>query len=364
MSKLRQRTVFGVSVLVAGAILFILASAFVIDRHYSPILAAIVGAFAFPVAPVLWHVLGERGRTRKLAEAKPVKGAPAPKPSTLTGFDRFWMRFVAVAIVVLGPMFVVARTGVFRAGIRHALWFVPTPPPDLRGIGSDTPRDFKDHDLLFKHLPPETEVAVAFHDPNEGGNLVAGWAAGHSALVSVGRILLPGGASLEDVVRSRSWYSNDTFSIVSTLDGTDAFASDAWRTKIQLPGDGPSTALRRELARAPQAAQFVVGWVPRSPKEAKAIHGAAAWLVMTDDTVVVEGRLEAGDITTAIQAYARINNQLVGDHDAERPARCRHALSTLADRVTVVQNGLVITARLTATRGEMADLVACGMPAN
>jgi hypothetical protein len=364
VSKLRQRAVFGVSVLVLGAVLFILASAFVIDRHYSPILAAIVGGLAFPVAPALWHLLGERGRTRKLADVKPVKGAPAPKPSTLTGFDRYWMRFVGVAIVVLAPMFIIARTGVFRAAIHHGLWFIPTPPPDLRGIGSDTPRDFKDHDLLLKHLPPETEVAVAFHDPNEGGNLVAGWAAGHSALVSVGRILLPGGASLEDAVRSRSWYSNDTFSTVSTLDGTDAFASDAWRNKIQLPGDGPSTALRRELARAPQAAPFVVAWVPRSPKEAKAIHGAAAWLVMTEDTVVIEGRLETGDIITAFETYARINNQLVGDHDAERPSKCRHLLSDLADRVTVVQNGTVITARLTATRSEMADLVVCGMPSS
>ena len=364
MSKVRQRSIFGVLFLVLGAVLFIVVSAFVIDHHYPPILAAIAGGLAFPIAPALWHVLGERGRTRQLAAVKPVKGAPVPKPSTLTGFDRYWLRFVGVSIVVLAPMFIVARGGVFRAAIHHALWFVPTPPPDLRGIGSDTPRDFKDHDLLLKHLPPETEVLVAFHDPTEGGNLVAGWAAGHSALISVGRILMPGGASLEDVVRSRSWYSNDTFSTVSTLDGTDAFASDAWRNKIQLPGDGPSTALRRELARASQAAPFAVAWVPRDPKLAKVFRGAAAWLVLTDDTVVVEGRLETGDIASAIVAYAKINSQLVGDHDAERPAKCRRTISDLADRVTVVQNGTVITARLTATRSEMADLVVCAMPSS
>ena len=103
MSKLRQRSIFGGLVVVLGALLFLVSSAFIIDRGYPKVIAAIVGALAFPVLPVAWHVWGERSRAKKQAEAK------KPSTSTLTGFDRFWLRFVVVAAVVIGPMIGMAK---------------------------------------------------------------------------------------------------------------------------------------------------------------------------------------------------------------------------------------------------------------
>ena len=92
-------------------------------------------------------------------DAKPKKGVAKPKPSTLTGYDRYWLRFVAVTLVVVGPMVGIARFGVVRAVAHHGLWFIPTTPPDLRSIGAGTPRDFKDHAQLLRHVPNEAEVA-------------------------------------------------------------------------------------------------------------------------------------------------------------------------------------------------------------
>jgi hypothetical protein len=360
VSKLRQRTVFGVAVVVLGLALFVVASAFVVDRGYSPILAAIVGGFAFPVAPLVWQLVGERRRSTRLA-AKPAKGAAAPKPSTLTKTDRFWMRFVAVALVVLGPMVAIGRFQVVRATFRHGLWFVPTPPPDLRGLGEGTPRTFEDQALLFRHVPPESEAVFVFHDPNAGGNLVGAWAGGKSAVISSGEILLPGGQSLGDIAHKISWLLFDPVHEVGTGDGTDVLASDSWRAKVQLPGDGPTLAMRKELARAPQAADVVVGWVPRTPREQAAIRGGAGWLVLDGDRVVLEGRLETTNIAVAIEAYARANAQLVGEH-AGRSDACRRGIETLADHTTIVQNGLVITARAVLTRAATTQLLACVVP--
>jgi hypothetical protein len=363
VSKLRQRAVFGISAVLLGIVLFDVASAFVIDRKYSPILAAIVGVFAFPVAPLVWHFIGELRRKSAAAAvaAKPAKGAAAPKPSSLTSTDRYWMRFVGVTLLVLGPMAFIGRFDVARAPFRHGLWFVPTPPPDLRDIGSGEPRTFPDHELLLKHLPQEAEFVAVVHDPNVGGNLVAGWTPGKTAIISSGQILLPGGATIADYSRRIAWLGGEAIHEVPTPDDLDALASEAWKTKVQLPGDGPNGAIRRELSRAPQAAQIVTAWVPRAGKDAKAIRGAAAWLVLTEDTVVVEGRLEATNIVAATELYARANGVLVAEH-AEKSKDCRKAIETLSDHTTIVQNGTVITMRATTTRDVMGNLVlACAM---
>src|SRR5690349_15881568 len=98
MAKAKQRIVFGALFVLLGALLFWIASAYVVDHDYNRIAAAIVGGLAFPVLPVVWHVIGERRRRTKVAAMK-----QAPK-TTLAATDRYWLRFTAVALVVLGPM--------------------------------------------------------------------------------------------------------------------------------------------------------------------------------------------------------------------------------------------------------------------
>lgn len=116
----RQRIVFGILATVAGALLFEVASAYLVSRELPPWLAIAVGAFAFPVAPLTWHVLGERSRKKKQAAAK------TPSTSTLTSGDRYWLRFFVVALVMLGPMVAIDKLDVARAAWRHGLWWWPT----------------------------------------------------------------------------------------------------------------------------------------------------------------------------------------------------------------------------------------------
>jgi hypothetical protein len=361
----RRRVLFGAVALVLGALLFVVASAFVIDRGYGPIAAAIVGGFAFPVAPILWHLIGERGRAKAAAAAaaKPAKGTIKPKPSTLTGTDRYWMRFVAVAIVVLGPMIAVGRFGVVRAALHHGLWFVPETPPDLRGIGAGAPRDFKDQELLLKHVPSDVEAVAVFHDPNAGGNLVAGWVHRHSMVAFEGSILMPGGASLHDKLEESAdqlgklpWF--DRIVAAPAPDGTDIFTSEIWKSKVQLPGDGPSAELRRWLAKAPQSAQLVTAYVPKVRGK---LLGIAAWLTVgapaAEPTTVIEARAETGDVVSAFQLYAEANAAFApasGRSDA-----CRRAIDDTADHTRIVWNGTVITARIEVANETIVDLIGC-----
>src|SRR5262249_58018916 len=121
--------------------MFVVASSFIVSRHWPQWLAAAVGAFAFPVAPVGWHIFSERRRRKTVAAAK-----TAPKAG-LTAGDRFWLRMLMVALLVLRPMIAIGKFGVARAVWHHALWWWPTSyePAMAHGsalslIGSGVPR--------------------------------------------------------------------------------------------------------------------------------------------------------------------------------------------------------------------------------
>jgi hypothetical protein len=366
VSQLRQRAVFGVLAVVLGALLFVVASAFIVDRGYGSILALAVGVFAFPLAPAVWQLIGERGRTKRTAEedAKPKKGVAKPKPSTLTGYDRYWLRFVAVTLVVVGPMVGIARFGVVRAVAHHGLWFIPTTPPDLRSIGAGTPRDFKDHAQLLRHVPNEAEVVGVFHDPNAGGNLVWGWSKGHTVLAWDGKILVPGGISLADKLEEYNdqliklpWF--DKLVSLSPSDNVDVWSSEVWRGKAQPLGDGPTADLRKELSRAPQDAQLVVAYAPRG-KDAKVVRGMVGWMTVGTDTVVIEGRAELGDVVTAMQFYTRMNALLVVERSGRSDA-CKAAIRSFNEHTTIVQNANVITAHAEVSKETVTGLIGCSM---
>src|SRR5262245_49143049 len=84
------------------AALFLVPSAFLVHKHQSRWLALGVGLAAFPVVPVLWHLLAERRRKRAGA-----KGA-------LTTGDRLVFRLVAVGLVAIGPLLVFARGSTWK----------------------------------------------------------------------------------------------------------------------------------------------------------------------------------------------------------------------------------------------------------
>jgi hypothetical protein len=111
-----------VALAVVCALLFVLPSAFARYHGAPRWLALAVGALAFPVIPVGWHLLAER-RARK---------------SALTKADRFLFRVLGVALIAIAPLVAIDRGGLWGAIKGHSLWWLDwTDPPAPRSPVSD-----------------------------------------------------------------------------------------------------------------------------------------------------------------------------------------------------------------------------------
>ena len=98
---------------IACGALFLVPSAWLVDHGHSRWLALAAGLLAFPVVPLAWHFVAERRRAR--AEGK---------KSSLTRGDRFVVKLIAVALVVLGPLLVFSPGGTWGAVKRQPTWFL------------------------------------------------------------------------------------------------------------------------------------------------------------------------------------------------------------------------------------------------
>ena len=91
--------------------MFEVPSSILVTRGYSPWLALGVGVAAFPVVPLVWHVIAERKR-RAVG-------------SGTTGWSRLVYRTLAVAAMAFAIVVVTARGSVRDAMRDHLLWFLP-----------------------------------------------------------------------------------------------------------------------------------------------------------------------------------------------------------------------------------------------
>jgi len=368
MANVRGRIGFGVVVSLLGVILFIVASAYVIDHDYNKIAAAIVGGFAFPVAPLAWHLVAERRRGSRLAAAK------LPTKAALTGHDRFWLRFAVVALAVLGPMFASSGFGVFGAAWRHGLWFIPERAPDLGSIGNGPARDFKDQESLLRRVPSDAELVVVFHSDGQAGKpsgtAVLAWGA-RQAMVAVEGALgddEPLDKKLEEINADRGkipFLPVDPFVAVTTSDKTLLIASEGWRNKVEPATTGPSEELRGELARAPQEAPFVAAFAPRTQISAHDLdtamirHGAV-WGMQHGDSIVIAGRVEARDAAAAKKLADDIS-AVIHLETKDIPESCRGEVAKIVDRVQIAHDGTIVTARAEIPQDALIGLMFCGM---
>jgi hypothetical protein len=339
VSKLRQRSIFGGLVVVLGASLFLVASAFIVDRGYPKVLAGIVGGLAFPVLPVAWQIWGERARRRKQAEAK------KPAKSTLTAYDRFWFRFVVVALVIIGPMFYMQKLGVIGAVKRHATWFVPAFQPGLGMLGTGPHRDLGRIEPLLKRVPADAEGVIVWA-PREvrGEGLLA---FNNHDLVAAGE-----GDMLrdDDMIRHINEFFKaqhvlmlDPIAMVIDRDITVA-ASDKWKGKVEpAPGTLP-TVLRDNLERVPADADFFGAIAPRTIHDAKTIKSGAFWALRTDKGVVFESRVEAVDVAKAYQLIHDL--RALRPEQLPFPAACRDKAAKVLSRIELAQVGTIVTERV------------------
>jgi hypothetical protein len=352
---MRQKILTGLAVTLAGAGLFELASSYVVDHDYNKIAAAIVGAFAFPVAPLGWHLLGERRRKKRMAAAK------TPVKSSLTGADRYWFRFIVVALAVLGPMFATSGFKVLGAVGRHGAWFVPTSPVTAA-----------DNELL-RRVPSDAELVALIRpkpeDGKPGGSAVAAWAGRQAMIAMEGAI--EGSDSIEKRIdelnadRDKvSWLPIDKLGLVPTSGKTVLVATDGWRGKVE-PGPGPSQELRDELARAPADAPFVVAFAPRTKITAhdidsETIRHGVLWVTQTDSAFAIVGRLDMRDEAAASKLKAELD-AVIHFRTSDIPDRCKDQVGKIADIVKVEQVGTILNARAEIPNEALMGLMFCAI---
>ena len=351
MSKLRQRSIFGGLVVVLGALLFLIASAFIVDRGYPKILAGIVGALAFPVLPVAWHIWGERGRKRKDVEAP--KPGKKPAKSTLTGYDRFWIRFVVVAAVILGPMFYMQRLGVLGAVKRHATWMVPVFEPGLGMLGTGAHRDLGRIEPLLKRVPGDAEGVIVWAPRDVKGEGLIAFdnhdlvAAGEGDMLRDDDMI----RHINEFFKAQHFLMLDPIAMVIDRDITIA-ASDKWKAKVEpAPATLPSV-LRDNLERVPGDAELFGAIAPRTIRDAKAIKSGAFWALRDAKGVVFEARVEAGDVAKAYQLIHDL--RALRPEQLPFPAACRDKAAKVLARLELAQVGTVVTLRVPIDDGELS----------
>lgn len=374
MSNRRQRLVFGVVATLVGAVGFVVASAYLVLRGQPHWLAGAVGALAFPVGPLAWHLIGERARRRKLAAAK------TPSKSTLTAGDRYWLRFAAVALLVIGPMVAIGKLDVVRGVWRHGLWWWPThhEPTTTHGgplsaIGTGAQRTFDVFGTPLQRVPSDAELVIVVQPPPgeaQDGRGVLAWGDGQLMVAAEGKNLdhelgIDGDAEarlaeLNKVRDKMPWLPTDEIVLVSHTDTQLVAASAGWRSRVALPGAGPSPAMLRELGRAPKDAFLVAAFVPRTTRDVLSTRAGAAWLANQGDKLVFEGRVEALDESAAKQLVADISHAL-RDAAGSVPESCREQVGKLVDAIQLDQTGAIVTARIPVDGSALMGVMFCAI---
>ncbi|HEY5922254.1 MAG TPA: hypothetical protein VIV11_11315 [Kofleriaceae bacterium] len=374
MSNRRQRFVFGVLATLVGAVMFEVASSYIVFRGLPLWLAAAVGVLAFPLGPVTWQLLGERSRKKKLAAAK------TPPKTTLTAGDRYWLRCVGVALIVIGPMIAIGRFDVARAVWRNGLWWWPTSyePTTTHGgplslIGAGMPRTIDVFGTPLQHVPSDAELVIMVQPPPEpgqpnmkgvlayGDKQVLAIAKGEGLAITKDEI----GPKLAEMNKQRDkipWLPVEAVELVSHTDKEIIVASAGWRSRAMLPGVGPSAELLRELGRAPKDAFFVAGFVPKTTRDVLSTKAGAAWLYKTGEKLVFEGRVEANDEAAAKKFVADATRELdKAAHDV--PEKCREEVGKIIKAIQLDQTGAFVTGRLEVDGAALMGVGFCAFKA-
>jgi hypothetical protein len=361
MAITRQRVASALAIVFAGAVLFVVASAYVVSRDQPAWFAAAIGALAFPIGPVAWHVVGERKRKARLAAAK-----KQPK-SSLSAIDRYWLRAVAAAVVVIGPMIALGGFDVARATWNHGLWWVPSGGSSSSSSNAVATELSVGAEKMLRRVPIDAELVVVMHkdktDKEPGGDALLAW--GNRQLVVVADKALRDKDEMDKGVDSLNGMREKVplvpFDKVAEikLDGdTIGVVSDGWRAHVDVGGAGPSPDVRRELGRAPKDASLVAAFVPRTLRDVP-VRGGVAWLRAdtAKERIVLEARVEAIDVDAAkkLATAAKSAKDLID----RAPEGCRKPLREIADSLEVTQDGAIVTAKLVVAGEHMLPLVFC-----
>jgi len=330
----------------------------VISRDQPKWLAAAVGALGFPVLPLAWQIFGEHRRKRAIASAK------TPPKSTLSAGDRYVMRAFVVTLAVLGPMFVAGRFGVLRGAWNNKTWFLPE---DLGSYSEASGNASKTG--LLSLVPADAEVVVVVHEPEKDGKKAKTgvFAYGdHQLLIAAPNDKVEAEnfddklKELNDQREKIPFIKIDPVVKVSSDSNGFVLAGERWKSKVSASGPGPSAALRRELDRAPDNAVVAAAFVPKGSLATLGIRAAAGWLLMSEEKMVVDARVEVVDPAAADKVLAEARSAW-NTKGSELPAKCRDEVDQIADRIQIERNGAIVTFHVEVPTDKLLGLMFCGL---
>lgn len=356
------------------AVLFLVPSAVVIDRGAPPWAAALVGAIAFPLAPVAWHVLAERARKRRLAALK-----VAPK-ATLTVLDRFVLRTIVIALVACAPWFAIARGRTLRAVWHHASW-----PVDW--ILTDTSTGAPAGDARFlQYVPSDAEAIVWIRSAPDLGELLGGDTTKRAsdadddgliqAVIAIKHGELFGvvqAKKLDDVkpdeidqAQARRWFGHELhFTKHRIAADTMVIVSDGWEAAYVARVTGktpPAKALIDRLGPAPFGAVMVASAVPRGPIAGLSLRDASGSLRIDPDAkkLIATTTIHAADAGGAATLAALIKHAIDAQRDA-LPESCRAPVGALLDGIAVKTKGDVVSIDTAVAPEQIAGAMMCAL---
>ena len=349
MSTRRGKAFFGIGLVVFGLLVFMVASAYLVSRDQPKWLAAAVGALAFPVLPVLWHVLGERRRRIRLAAEK------TPPKTTLAPGDRYLLRAVVVAAAVLAPMFVIGRFSVIRGAWENKAWFLPD---DFDAIDSA--------DDLFAHVPADADAVLLIreHDNTKKAGIVA--YGNHQLAMIAPAASTDTESSADKIAQLNEQRSKIPFIKIEKLETVSlgkqmfAVATERWTSAIKVAGAGPRMAIKTELEKAPSDAVISLAYVPAKPVDG--VVKLTGWVLQkaVNEKMTIEGRVDAVDAVAA-EKFVDMMRALWKVQRSELPEACRDEVSKVSDAVELERKGAVVTFRLGLEGEQLVGLMLCGM---
>jgi hypothetical protein len=355
MSTRGAKAVFGVVLVVFGAAVFLFASAYLIARGQPRWLAGAVGALAFPVLPVAWHVIGERRRRARIAAAK------TPPKTSLSPGDRYVLRAVAVAAVVLGPMFAIGRFEVVRAAWSHKLWFIPGPHVDPIESAED----------MLAHMPASADAVLLIREhegKKQGGADKVGVIAYGSGQLAMIAPRDPAdkeheAETLEGLDEQRKkipFVTIDPLETVALGNDVTGIATEKWKPLIRVAGTGPRQAIRTELAKAPKDAILTLAYVPAVSTDG--IEKITGWVLQAgvNEKLTVEADITTTSVAAAEKAIERARAGWKQER-AKLPGKCHATLDKIADAAKLERTGTTIKLRAPVQPDQMVEVMFCGM---
>lgn len=348
--QIRRPLLYGLASLGLGALIFLMASAFLVERGSPRWLAGLVGLFAFPVAPLGWHLVAERRRKQRLAAAK------TPPKHAMTAGDRYKLRFAASTVLILGPLFAIGGLRVIGATWRQRAWFMPH-----SAAGSAVTAD-----AMLRLMPADAELVAIFRDDagaakTKRGMGVVGYA-NHRVVAMVPDDGFDDDAvsatTLNQELRNIDFLTLEPVGEMSGVQrGTRVMISPSWRSKLAAAERTPAAALT-ELARAPATAKLAVGYVPAEPAAAFGIKRAAGWAVATKVGFELQAHIQLTDATAADQLVREVSTRWLAKTN-NGSDECRTKMAALASNVKVDRNGTDLSVQLTLSTEALTGLVVC-----